>query len=186
MALKELAILLSARNTASGPVRKVTKDVSTLDRVASRAGRGVKTLGGNLKLLGTGAALAGVGLGIAAPFGHGDGAETRIPDFPGEARATEHHRPVRRPAALREGKRRRACRGHDVVDRDRSPHRLQAGLILRAMPSGVVGHEHHAIAGSDASRQELRHARHGRATPVDNPVEIHEQQHRRIVAGHAT
>lgn len=70
MANKELAILLTAKNNASGPVRAVSRDVGTLNRVAGRAGQGVRTLGSNLKNLALGAgAVAAVGLGAAIKSG---------------------------------------------------------------------------------------------------------------------
>ena len=66
MAEKELAVLLTAKNMASGPINKVKGDISTLDRVAGRAGKGIRTIGTNLKTIGAGLAVGGVALGIAA------------------------------------------------------------------------------------------------------------------------
>lgn len=62
MANKTLAILLTAKNMASGPIGKVTGDISRMDRIAGHAGRGVRNLGSNLASLGVvaGAALGGV------------------------------------------------------------------------------------------------------------------------------
>jgi hypothetical protein len=69
MGNKVLAILLSAKNQASGPIKTVTRDISTMDRVAGRAGSGVKTLGRNLSLLG---GVAVVGLAAAVKTGLDD------------------------------------------------------------------------------------------------------------------
>ncbi len=62
MANKELAILLTAKNMASGPINKVSGDIGRMDRIAGHAGRGVRNLGSNLASLGVvaGAALGGV------------------------------------------------------------------------------------------------------------------------------
>ncbi len=63
---RELAILLKARNMASGPIKAVNKDLSTMEKTGRRVGTGLRTLGGNLKTLGVGAA-AGIAIGgIAA------------------------------------------------------------------------------------------------------------------------
>ena len=66
MASKELSILLTAKNMASGPIGKVTKDVSTLGAVAGHAGKGISTLGRNVMI--AGAAVAG-GFAIAVKGG---------------------------------------------------------------------------------------------------------------------
>ena len=68
MAEKELAILLTARNQASGPIRKVTGDIGTLGKVSSRARAGVGALAKNVTLLG-GAALVGLGAAVKAGLG---------------------------------------------------------------------------------------------------------------------
>jgi len=69
MAERELAILLTARNQASGPIRKVTGDIGTLGKVSSRARAGVGALAKNVTLLG-GAALVGLGAAVKAGIGH--------------------------------------------------------------------------------------------------------------------
>lgn len=66
MAERELAILLKARDMASGPVRRVSNEMRDLNSVAGRAGKGVGNAVLNLKRIGIGAA-AGVAVGgIAA------------------------------------------------------------------------------------------------------------------------
>ena len=70
MAERELAILLKARNLASGPIKRVSGDLKGLDSVAGRAGKGVGTAILNLKRLGVGAA-AGVAVGGLAAIKSG-------------------------------------------------------------------------------------------------------------------
>lgn len=67
---KELAILLTARNLASGPLRAASRDVNTfgrsVNRSASIAGKGMATFGRNVKIA---AAAVVVGFGAAVKSG---------------------------------------------------------------------------------------------------------------------
>ena len=72
---------------------------------------------------------------------------------------------------------RRPRRAHDPIGADRRAHRREAGHVVRPVVHRVVGDVHDVVARGDPLGEEGRDAGDGIDAPVEDTVEVDEEEH---------